>query len=156
VQIKDLDVARRALSLGGAPTAGRATPIEQGDVLLAARGERNIVTRPDEGLLGAYPTLDIYLLRPDSTRLDPDYLTAFLEGDGGKLLRAAKAGSSLPRLPIDAVADLELPLPSIDRQRAIGRVAANVAERLALLSKLCAAERQLGEMQLAQAFQAIH
>ena len=84
-----------------------------------------MVVRPDRGLLGAYPTLDIYLLRPDPLSLDPDYLAAFLRGEkGGQALRGAKAGSGLPRLPIDAVANLEIPLPSLERQRIIGSVRA--------------------------------
>jgi restriction endonuclease S subunit len=156
VQIKDLDAGRRALIRSAAPTAGRATPIEEGDVLLAARGDKNVVVRPDKELIGAYPTLDIYLLRPDPFSLDPDYLAAFLEGDeGGKALRGAKAGSGLPRLPIDAVADLEVPLPPLHHQRIIGRLSVCAKEQLSLLDRLRAAEARLAEARLMHAFNLI-
>lgn len=156
VQIKDLDPGRRALTRGGASTAGRATPIDEGDVLLAARGDRNVVVRPDRELVGAYPTLDIYLLRPDPLSLDPDYLAAFLGGEeGGQALRGAKAGSALPRLPIDAVANLEIPLPPLQRQRIIGRLSVCAKKQLALLDRLRAAEARLADARLANAFQTI-
>ena len=156
VQIKDLDPGRRALTRAAAPTAGRATPIEEGDVLLAARGDRNVVVRPDSELLGAYPTLDIYLLRPDPLSLDPDYLAAFLEGEeGASALRGAKSGSGLPRLPIDAVADLRIPLPPLHRQRIIGRLSVCAKEQLSLLDRLRVAEARLAEARLAHAFQLI-
>lgn len=115
-----------------------------------------MVVRPDQGLLGAYPTLDIYLLRPDPLSLDPDYLAAFLRGEKGvQALRGAKAGSGLPRLPIDAVANLEIPLPSLDRQRIIGRLSVCANEQLMLLDQLRAAEARLADAQIINAFRFI-
>lgn len=152
-QIADLDPTRRRLVHAGAPTAGRATPIEAGDILVAARGERTTVARPDGGLLGAYPGLDLYLVRPDPQRLDADYLAAFLtsqQGDG--LLRGVRAGSALPRLPIDALAGLDVPLPPLARQRLIGQLATCLREQASLLEQRRDAQARLSAAQLSCVF----
>lgn len=153
VQMKDLDRGRRSLTRAGAPTAGRATPIAQGDVLVAARGERNLVVRPDAELLGAYPTLDVYLVRPDPSRLDPDYLAAFLDAEEtGRSLRASKAGASLPRIPKEALAELSVPAPPIARQRAIGALAVCARRHAELSTRLQAAEARLADTRLFHLF----
>lgn len=156
VQMKDLDPGRRVLGRGGLPTAGRATPIKSGDVLLTARGERNIAVRPDTELLGAYPTLDIYLLRPDATRLDADYLAAFLNRpEIGSALRASTSGASLPRVPKESLVELDIPLPPLRRQRAIGGLSACAYRQSELSRRLNHAQANLAIAQLAAAFRLI-
>lgn len=153
VQIRNLGADEAELLLGRPPTAGRAVPIQDGDVLLAARGERASAVRARESQFGAYVTLDIYLIRPDLARLDPGYLVAFLLRTAtGALLRKSTAGASLPRIPKDAIADLHIPLPSIQRQRSIGSVASCIHRRRELASQLIAAESLLAETSLERAF----
>lgn len=101
----------------------------------------------------AYVALDVYLIRPDQIRLDPEYLVAFLMRHAtGALLRKSTAGASLPRIPKDAIADLELPLPAIERQRAIGGVASCIQRRRELAQRLSAVESMLAETSLERAF----
>jgi hypothetical protein len=153
-QIKDLDPGRRALVRGGAPSAARARPIQAGDVLLAARGQHNLAIRPDPGLIGAYPTLDLYLLRPKSC-VDPDYLAAFLSRQEiGHILRASTTGSSLPRIHKTALSDLRIPLPALARQRAIGALSACARRHIEVADRLRVAEAQLLDVQLKYAFEA--
>jgi hypothetical protein len=153
VQIRNLGMGDHHLLVGRRPTAGRAVPIQPGDVLLAARGQRAPAVSAVEFHLGAYAALDVYLIRPDRTRLDPNYLVAFLMRPAiGTLLRKSTAGASLPRIPKDAIADLEVPLPAMDRQRAIGGVASCIQRRRELANQLIAVESMLAETSLERAF----
>jgi hypothetical protein len=153
VQIRNLGAEDEDLFVGRRPTAGRATPIQRSDILLAARGERASAIMAKESLLGAYVALDIYLIRPDQARLDPEYLVAFLMRPlTGALLRKSTAGASLPRIPKDAIADLQIPLPTIERQKAIGGVASCIHRRRELASRLIAVEVMLAETSLERAF----
>jgi len=153
VQMRDLVWSDRPLLQGERPTAGRARPVGAADVLLAARGERSVAVRPRDDMIGAFVTLDVYLIKPDLRRLDPDYLAAFLaRPDVGMQLRLSTAGASLPRIPKSALAELELPLPNLDRQRAIGGICRSLALRARLYDRLKAAETKLTDHYLHRSF----
>lgn len=153
VQIRNLGADDGDQLVGRRPTAGRAAPIQHGDILLAARGERASAIKAKESHLGAYIALDIYLIRPDQARLDPDYLVAFLmRPETSASLRKSTAGASLPRIPKDAIAELEIPLPPMERQKAIGGVASCIHRRRELASRLIAVESMLAEASLERAF----
>jgi restriction endonuclease S subunit len=70
----------------------------------------------------------------------------------GTSLRKSTAGASLPRIPKDALADLDIPMPPIDRQRAIGGVASCVRRHRELTSQLVTAEATLAETSLERVF----
>jgi hypothetical protein len=153
VQMRDLVWSDRPLVEGERPTAGRARPVDAADVLLAARGERSVAVRPRNDMIGAFVTLDVYLIKPDLRRLDADYLVAFLaRPDVGTQLRISTAGASLPRIPKSALADLELPLPDLDRQRAIGGLCRSLGRRVRIYDRLKAAETQLTDCYLNHSF----
>ena len=153
LQIRNLATDDADLIVGRRPTAGRAVPVAQGDVLLAARGERASAIHGRPSQIGAYIALDIYLIRPDHARLDPDYLVAFLMRPTiGTSLRKSTAGASLPRISKDAIAGLEIPLPSLDRQRAIGGVASCIRRHRELADRLIVAESTLAETSLERVF----
>jgi hypothetical protein len=135
------------------PTAGRAVTVMDGDVLLAARGEHAPAIRARPSQIGAYIALDIYLIRPKAKRLDPDYLAAFLmRPSTGALLRKSTAGASLPRIPKGALTSLDIPLPPIDRQRAIGGVASCIRRHRELTDRLVVAETMLAETSVERVF----
>lgn len=153
LQIRHLPVESAGHIVARRPTAGRAVAVANGDVLLAARGEQALAVRARPSQIGAYIALDIYLIRPDRERLDPDYLAAFLmRPSTGALLRRSTAGASLPRIPKDALADLEIPLPPADRQRAIGGVASCVRRHRELAGRLVAAQSMLAETSIERVF----
>ena len=116
IQIKDLDPAKRDLVAGARPTAKRAVAAEAGDLLLAARGGQAVIAgdAAGAGLEGAYPTLDVYLIRPARKRLDPAYLAAWLTFEPVRNgLQASTTGALIPRIPIGSLKDLAIPLPSL-------------------------------------------
>jgi len=144
VQIKDITPRRRALVYAQPPTAGRASPIEPNDVLIAARGDGPLAARPDRDLIGAYAALDVYLVKPDTTRLDPDFLAALVNiGPAGEILRAAASGGSLPRIPKDAVEGLAIPPLSLAVQKRLGALDVARQHYATLAEKKMNAERCL-------------
>lgn len=153
VQIKDLQPERRDLIRAAQPTVRRATPATSGDVLLAARGERAFAVAAEKGLIGAYPTLDVYLLRPLPQRLDPGYLVAYLsQAQVSATLKASTSGALVPRIPKPALEALLIPLPALPQQRRIGALAAAMRTEHALSQRLQQAHVTLRERQLAVAF----
>jgi hypothetical protein len=156
IQIKDLTRERRSLVRGAKPLVKRAHPVREGDVLLAARGEHNIATVAEGDLIGAYPTLDVYLIRPLPRRLDSHYLAAFLRlPANNRLLKASTSGVLVPRVPKAALEDLVIPLPPLDRQRVLGQWAEAAAREVELTARLDQAQRTLRDRQLAAAFRTL-
>lgn len=155
IQIKDLDPQKRDLVAGTRPTAKRALAARVGDVLLAARGGQAVIAgnAAGAGLEGAYPTLDVYLIRPDQERVDPAYLAAWLTFEPVRSsLQASTTGALIPRIPIGSLKDLPIPLPSLERQRQIGALFHLAYQEAAVLEQLAAHTAQLRTRQLAAAF----
>lgn len=155
IQIKDLDPSKRALVAGVHPIAKRAVAAKAGDVLLAARGGQAVIAgaAAGAGLEGAYPTLDVYLIRPDQKQLDPTYLAAWLTFEPVRnSLQASTTGALIPRIPIGSLKDLPIPLPTLQRQRQIGALFQLAHQEAALLGQLVAQNTQLRSRQLAAAF----
>ncbi len=153
IQIKDLEPLKRDLVAGSVPDVKRASPVQPGDVLLAARGEQAtaIVATPD--LYGAFPTLDVYLIRPDSLQLLPEYLVAWLEQPHVRTsLRASTTGALIPRIPVGSLRDLPIPLPRLGVQQAVGEFAQAARREQALLSQLAELSQARAGQQLANAF----
>ncbi len=155
IQIKDLDPQKRDLIAGKRPTAKRAVATRLGDVLLAARGGQAVIAgdAAGAGLEGAYPTLDVYLIRPDQKWLDPAYLAAWLTYEPVRnCLQASTTGALIPRIPIGSLKDLSIPLPSLERQRQIGALFHLAHQEAALLEQLATHTAHLRSRQLAAAF----
>lgn len=155
IQIKDLDPAKRNLVAGGRPTAKRAVAAKAGDILLAARGGQAVIAGDVSGvgLEGAYPTLDVYLIRPDMQQLDPAYLAAWLTFEPVRNgLQASTTGALIPRIPIGSLKGLAIPLPSLQSQRQIGALFHLAHQEATLLEQLVAHTAQLRTRQLAAAF----
>lgn len=153
IQIKDLQPGRRLLARAERPTVKRAEPARTGDILLAARGERALAVPVDGELEDAYPSLDVYLIRPDPARLDTSYLIAFLSlAEVSAELKASTAGSLVPRIPKSALDNLKVPLPPLEQQRRIGAFASAIRAERALTAALESARSSLRESQLAAAF----
>src|SRR5690606_32307750 len=71
--LTDVKVGRvPAMVRGQPPAVARALPIETGDLIVAARGNSTDVCTASEGIFGAYISLDLYLVRPDSTQVEAE------------------------------------------------------------------------------------
>ena len=144
VQIKDLKEPAGRLSHAAAPSAKRATPINASDILVPSRGEDLMAFRPTELMCGAYVALDVYLIRPDVQRVDPSYLIVALNGPAvQKRLRMAATGGMLPRVPKQALEEVEIPVPPFDRQGRLAAIAALARRGEALQKQRAEAQARL-------------
>jgi hypothetical protein len=118
------------------PTVARATAVRELDVLLASRGDPAPASLVDPFLAGAFVTPDVYLIRASRELVDPAYLLGFLrQSTVQAILRRTSAGSLLPRIPKPALEELVVPLPPLERQRAIGKLVVEMGRRAQLFEK---------------------
>jgi hypothetical protein len=152
----DLKAGRTPILVAGeAPALARALVIQEGDLVVAARGAATDVCVASYSVFGAYVSLDIYLVRPDRARVNSQYLSAFLSIPATQaLLAGGKQGSSLARLPKDALEKVEVPLPPMHVQELIAALALSVEEEDKLLKKLTSLNSILGRETVARAIRA--
>lgn len=63
---------------------------------------------------------NLYIVRVDREKIDPNYLAAFLSSPSGRELLAREAvGTTIPNVPIKALSGLTVPLEGKDRQKAV-------------------------------------
>jgi hypothetical protein len=136
--LSDLKAGRiPLLARGDAPEVARALNIEPGDLIVAARGFATDICIANEAVFGAFVSLDLYLVRPNSAKVDPQYLFAFLTLPATQALFASgKQGSALARLPKDELEKIEVPLPPMHTQRLIADLACSFEEEGKILKKL--------------------
>lgn len=128
---------RPELARGNSPTVARALAIEDGDLIIGARGPVTDVCMAGPDLYGAYVSLDLYLVRPNRTLVDPHYLAAFLELPSTQgLLSGGKQGTGLARLAKEALEKTKVPIPPMPQQRLIAGLAQSFEQETRLLTQL--------------------
>jgi hypothetical protein len=116
----------------------KACQTHPGDLLFAPRSPRlgavllgNDVANPRTAASSHF-----YIIRVDRDRLLPEYLVWYLNHPRTQdKLQAENRGTHLPFIPMDVIRRLDIALPSIERQRAIGSI-----EQLARHERHLAAE----------------
>jgi len=136
--LSDLKSGREpSLGVGALPEVARALAIQQGDLIVAARGLSTDMCLANEAVFGAFVSLDLYLVRPDTSKVEPRYLSAFLSLPSTQALFAiGKQGSGLARLPKDVLEKMRIPIPSMKMQRLIAGLAGTFEDEARLLRKL--------------------
>ena len=154
--LSDLKAGRTpALATGEAPAVARALMIEEGDLIVGARGSATDICGASDAVFGAFVSLDIYLVRPDRGKVNPQYLAAFLALPATQtLLAGSKQGSSLARLPKEALEKIEVPLPPMAVQQMIAGLALSFDEEDKLLKKLTHLNSIFGRETVARAIRA--
>ena len=100
--------------------------------------------RPTPDMIGAFVGLDVYLVRPAIRRVDPDFLFIALNDIAAvRQLKASATAGALPRIPKQALDDVLLPLPPMEKQRRIARLGILAADCERLLRQRLAAEAKL-------------
>jgi hypothetical protein len=154
--LSDLKAGRLPeLAVGEAPGVARALAIAEGDLIVGARGAATDLCVASEAVFGAFVSLDLYLVRPDQAKVNPQYLAAFLELPATQALFASgKQGSGLARLPKDALEKVGVPLPSMHAQQLIANLALSFEEEGKLFKKLADLKTMFGRKAVAQAIRA--
>jgi len=156
VRLSDLSELRCGripiLATGEEPAVARAWAIEEGDLLVGARGAATDVCLANHSVIGAYISLDLYLVRPDASKVDPRYLATFFELPTTQAtLAGSKQGSGLARLPKEAVEKIHVPLPPMQQQRLVADLAGCFRDEADLLKRLIELNSILGRETLARA-----
>jgi len=150
IQGKDVDSRRgqikfkrlQAVSLKGArePESHFLKPT---DILLMARGGRNIATLVGDGAPERMVAVaSFHIISPDLRKVDPLYLTWQLnESRTRAFFDANTTGSTIRMLALEVVKRLELELPPLVGQHHIARLIHLIGEERSLLESI-ASERQ--------------
>ncbi|UXN57468.1 restriction endonuclease subunit S [Phyllobacterium zundukense] len=151
--LSDLKAGRAPdLVTGEPPAVARALPIEKGDLIVGARGSITDICLANNPVLGAFISLDLYLVRPNKSKVDPGYLAAFLDLPTTQVaFSSSKQGSGLARLPKEALDKLAVPLPPLPKQRLIAGLAQSFQDEATLLQRLANLNSILGREALARA-----
>lgn len=154
--LSDIKAGRRpVLASGEAPAVARALTIEEGDLIVGARGATIDVCLANDDAFGAFVSLDLYLVRPNREMVDSQYLAAFLELPATQALFAGgKQGSGLARLPKNALEKTQVPVPPMQSQRLIAGLALSFAEESDLLKKLTELRSLFGRKAVERAIRA--
>ncbi len=95
--------------------------IEDGDVLVSKNGApfKVVVADVPEGRK-ILANGNLYMVRVNREKINPYYLAAFLNSPTGKELLAREAvGTTIPNVPVKALAALQIPLEDENRQKSI-------------------------------------
>lgn len=112
------------------------------DVLLAVRGQRNNAAMY-HGQQDAVAAANLAVLKLKGEVL-PHYLTWYLNlPQTQEQLRALRVGTNIPFLPIEALGQIKIPVPSIDRQHQIVVFYKLWQEEQRLMSKALDKRREL-------------
>ena len=91
---------------------------------------------------------NLFIIRLDEAVADPYYVKAFLESEAGiTILKNVAVGAAMPNLSAEAIKNMEIDLPAIEKQRVIAtRYRAKLNEIVLLKRKLEQAVNSLGQM----------
>lgn len=126
--------------------------VSGGDVLFRARGDRNtaVAVLPDT-TERAVAILPLIILRPDRTRVDPEYLAWFInQSSAQRHFDECAQGQNLRMIPKPCLEELEVPLPPLDVQRQIVTLARLSKHEHALTMRLAEKRAQLTSQILLQ------
>ena len=102
----------------------RRTRVKAGDVLLTITGSRiGRVAPVPEDLEGSFISQHVAILRVDSKRIEPGFLSFFLSFDAGGQRQIAKAqsGQTKPGLNFEQIRRFQVPVPPIELQSEFAR-----------------------------------
>ncbi len=91
-----------------------------GDVLFAAKGNKNFAAVYEDHNKPAVASTSFFVLRLTGQKVLPEYLAWFLNNHSTQAtLKGQAIGTSIPSISKQVLEDLEITIPSIERQKAI-------------------------------------
>ncbi len=127
-QMKDLEdqeyVIRRVQGYTDLPYINLKHVLLPTDLLFLAKGQRSYAVRvavePPDRLIASSAFI---VIRPDTERVDPDFLTWYINGPEAQAwLKTKGQGTTVQAVAISVLHDLPVPLPAFREQEAIGRL----------------------------------
>jgi hypothetical protein len=153
IQMKDIDdtnLLRAESAVRVALPEGKGHHlIHEGDLVFRSRGRSNSVALVATNLGDAVLAAPMLLIRPRTVL--PTYLHWFINFPATQAALAAMAeGTSVRMISKDAIKDLDVPLPSLLRQRRIVEIASLAQREQALMAGISARRKRLAEGVLMQ------
>ncbi len=94
--------------------------LKKGDVLFAAKGSKNFAAWYEDDKMPAVASTSFFVIRLIDNNVLPGYLTWFLNHpDTQTLLKGQAIGSSIASISKAVLSELEVPIPSIQKQELI-------------------------------------
>lgn len=91
--------------------------LEPGDVVMQPRGTRFSVGQFETAALPAVAAAPLFILRPDRSRVVPEFLVAVLMAPATQaILRQSAVGTYVPQIPRQAIESLAFELPDLPSQ----------------------------------------
>jgi hypothetical protein len=141
VQIKNVDPEQGVdwHALVRTELTGRKRPdwLRSGDVLFAARGNRNVAVLVDQPPDNAVCAPQFYLLRINSGHVLPEYLAWYLnQAPAQRYFALSAEGTFITSIRRAVLEALPIPVPSMERQHLIARLSDAVARERRLTEQL--------------------
>ena len=151
VQARDL-LSDGIVDLAGAvriaaPSVSPRGFLQAGDVLFQPRGNRYSVGKVREPHGPAVAAAPLYILRGDTSRIDPDFLLALLRSSATQAaLRQEAVGTYVPQVPRQAIENLRVELPDLPSQIRLADLARLEQRETELMDRLRDARRRLFDL----------
>lgn len=121
--------------------------LQLGDIVFQPRGTRYSVAQVKETHQPAITAAPLYILRADTSRLDPDFLLALLQSPTIQAaLRQDAVGTYVPQVPRQAVENLRIELPDLPSQIKLADLARLERRETELMDRLRLARGRLFDL----------
>lgn len=126
--------------------------LKDGDVLFAAKGTKNFAAVFENHNEPSVASTSFFVIRPADKKVLPQYLAWFLNNHTTQtLLKGQAIGTSIPSIRKNVLEDLEISIPSIEKQRTVIQVAALVRKENEIRMNILQQRKQLIEQQILEA-----
>lgn len=94
--------------------------LRDGDILFAAKGTKNFAALYEEHYLPAVASTSFFVIRLLNSKVLPEYLAWYLNNPNTQnFLKAQAIGTSIPSISKVVLEELEIPVPEIEKQKAV-------------------------------------
>ena len=111
--------------------------LQQGDVLFAAKGNKNFATCFGKHDLPAVASTSFFVIRVTNKEILPEYVTWFLNHPNTQLfLKGYARGTAIASISKSVLEDMNITIPSIEMQKRILKIASYRKQELALKKQM--------------------
>ncbi len=126
--------------------------LRDGDVLFAAKGNKNFATVYEFHNLPAVASTSFFVVRITNKKVLPEYLAWFLNSHATQTIVKGQAiGTSIPSISKQVLDDLEITIPNIERQKAIIQITKLLKREKALNQEMETLREKLIQQQIINA-----
>lgn len=126
--------------------------LKDGDVLFAAKGTKNFATVYKNQNPAAVASTSFFVLRATDNKILPEFLSWFLNHpETQKLIKDKARGTAIPSIRKTVLEDIEISIPSIEKQRTVIQLSALVQKENEIRMSILQQRKQLIEQQIINA-----